>query len=204
MMPLTIPNILTLLRLALIPLFILFFYLPFQWSYAICAAIFVLAGVTDWIDGYLARRLNQESAFGRFCDPVADKLMVMFALIVLIQFYAATWFTLPALVIVGREFVVSALREWMAELGKRATIAVTDIAKIKTTAQMVAIGTLLVSESLDWGWLTIVGLTLLYVAAVLTLWTMMVYLKTAWVTLAARSGEKLDVLSEHHHHHKSE
>jgi CDP-diacylglycerol--glycerol-3-phosphate 3-phosphatidyltransferase len=183
-MPITIPNLLTLLRLALLPLFILVFYLPFQWSYAICAIIFVLAAITDWIDGYLARLLNQESAFGRFCDPVADKLMVMFALIVLVQFYATAWFTLPALVIVGREFVVSALREWMAELGKRASVAVTYIAKVKTAAQMVAIGTLLVAEGIGWTWLAGLGFFLLYMSAVLTLWTMMVYLKAAWDTLA--------------------
>ena len=162
--------------------------MPFKWSYAICAGIFVLAAITDWIDGYLARLLNQESAFGRFCDPVADKLMVMFSLIVLIQYYATAWFTLPALVIVGREFVVSALREWMAELGKRASIAVTYIAKVKTAAQMVAIGTLLVAESLGWKWLSFVGFFLLYMSAVLTLWTMMVDLKAAWITLAATPG----------------
>lgn len=183
-MPPTIPNFVTLLRLALLPLFILVFYLPFQWSYTICSMIFLLAGITDWFDGYLARRLNQETAFGRFCDPVADKLMVAFALIVLIQHYATAWFTLPALVIVGREFVVSALREWMAELGKRASIAVTYVAKIKTAAQMVAIGVLLLAEGINSFPLKVVGYLLLYIAAALTLWSMTVYLKAAWVTLA--------------------
>jgi len=184
-MPMTIPNFITLLRLALLPLFILVFYLPFQWSYAICAIIFILAALTDWIDGYLARRLNQESAFGRFCDPVADKLMIAFALIVLVQHYATAWFTLPAIVIVGREFVISALREWMAELGKRASIAVTYVAKIKTAAQMISISVLLVAESVDSFWLRVFGYFLLYIAAALTLWSMTVYLKTAWETLAA-------------------
>ena len=188
-MPITIPNILTLLRLALLPLFILVFYLPMQGSYAICAVIFVLAALTDWIDGYLARKLNQESAFGRFCDPVADKLMVMLALMVLVQYYATVWFTLPAMIIVGREFVISALREWMAELGKRAHIAVSYIAKIKTAAQMVAIGTLLFAVGLGWFWLEVIGFFLLYASAVLTLWSMTLYLKAAWVTLAGLPGD---------------
>lgn len=184
MPPMTIPNFVTLLRLALLPLFILIFYLPFQGSYTVCAMIFLLAGITDWFDGYLARRLNQETAFGRFCDPVADKLMVAFSLIVLIQHYSTAWFTLPALVIVGREFVVSALREWMAELGKRASVAVTYVGKIKTAAQMLAIGVLLFAEGIDSFPLLVVGYFLLYVAAMLTLWSMTVYLKAAWVTLA--------------------
>lgn len=114
-----IPNLLTVLRVLLIPVFILLFYLPFSWSYWAASAVFALAAVTDWFDGYLARRLEQSTPFGAFLDPVADKLMVAVALVLLVEEHSNLWLTLPAAIIIGREIVVSALREWMAELGAR-------------------------------------------------------------------------------------
>lgn len=115
-----IPNLLTLLRVLLIPIFILLFYLPTSWSYLTASAVFALAAATDWLDGYLARRLGQSTPFGAFLDPVADKLMVAVALVLLVEEHANLWLTLPAVIIIGREIVVSALREWMAELGEGA------------------------------------------------------------------------------------
>src|SRR5690554_1971476 len=134
-----IPNILTLARIAFIPLLVMFFYLPYAWSMPLAAGLFALASVTDWLDGYLARRWNQSTPFGAFLDPVADKLIVVVALALLIERYDAMWLTLPALVIIGREIVISALREWMAEMGNRGSVAVSWIGKLKTTLQMVAL-----------------------------------------------------------------
>ena len=134
-----IPNLLTLLRVLLIPVFILLFYLPFEWSYLAASAVFAVASLTDWLDGYLARRWEQSTPFGAFLDPVADKLMVAVALVMLVEEHASFWLTLPAVIIIGREIVVSALREWMAELGARAQVAVSNLGKWKTTAQMVAL-----------------------------------------------------------------
>jgi len=175
-----IPNAITLLRMVLIPVFVLLFYLPQDWSPLACALVFALAGATDWLDGYLARRLNQSTPFGAFLDPVADKLMVAFALVLLVQYYHAWWFSLPAMVIIGREIVISALREWMAEIGKRTSVAVSYVGKIKTVFQMVAItGFLLISPSSPL-WLQSICTLLLYAAATLTLWSMMIYLRAAW------------------------
>ena len=134
-----LPNILTLSRIIMIPVFVVIFYLPVGWSYLVSAAIFGLAAATDWLDGYLARKLDQSTPFGAFLDPVADKLMVAVALAVLIEEHSAILLTIPATVIIGREIVISALREWMAEIGSRASVAVSYIGKIKTTAQMAAI-----------------------------------------------------------------
>ena len=141
-----IPNILTLARIAFIPLLVVLFYLPFAWSMPLAAALFALASATDWLDGYLARRWNQSTPFGAFLDPVADKLMVAVALALMIERYEAIWLTLPALVIIGREIVISALREWMAEMGKRGQVAVSWVGKVKTTLQMVAIFLLLAAR----------------------------------------------------------
>ncbi len=172
-----LPNILTLSRIVMIPVFVVIFFLPVQWSYMVSAVIFALAAITDWLDGYLARKLDQSTPFGAFLDPVADKLMVAVALAVLIQEHAALLLTIPATVIIGREIVISALREWMAEMGSRASVAVSYIGKIKTTAQMVAIiGLLAFPPGNVWA---DVALVLLYVAAVLTLWSMILYLQAA-------------------------
>lgn len=180
-----IPNILTSFRILMIPVCVGVYYLPVEWSFVAAAVIFVLAAVTDWFDGYLARKLDQSTPFGAFLDPVADKLIVAAALVVLVESYGSMWLTLPAVVIVGREIVISALREWMAELGKRASVAVSILGKLKTTVQMVAITVLLASPPGEW--LGNVGLLLLQVAAALTLWSMFVYLRAAWPTLRAEA-----------------
>jgi CDP-diacylglycerol--glycerol-3-phosphate 3-phosphatidyltransferase len=182
-MPWTVPNILTLLRIALIPVLVLVFYLPFSWSNVAATAVFGLAAITDWFDGYLARRLKQLSVFGAFLDPVADKLIVAVALVMLVQANPRWWFVIPAAVIIGREIAISALREWMAELGERAQVAVSIIGKVKTTLQMIALLLLLYHEPL-WAFPTReVGIVLLYLAAGLTLWSMVIYMKAAWPIL---------------------
>ena len=175
-----IPTIVTLVRLILIPFFVVVYYLPFLWSGIGSAIIFALAGITDWLDGYLARRLGQTTAFGAFLDPVADKLIVAVALVVLVSDPHLPYIALPSAVIIGREIAISALREWMAEIGKRASVAVSFISKIKTTVQIIAIIALLACNPFRPGFLMFIGYILLYVAAILTLWTMIMYLKAAW------------------------
>ena len=183
-----IPNILTLLRIALIPVFVVIFYLPWDWAALVCALVFALAGLTDWLDGYLARRLNQVSPMGAFLDPVADKLMVATALILLVQADPNPVLAIPSVVIIGREITISALREWMAELGARAKVAVSVIGKIKTALQMIAIFLLILKMDL-WGLpVYTIGYVLLYVAAILTLWSMVVYLRAAWPSLTNDAG----------------
>ena len=178
-----VPNLITYSRIVLIPLIVGIFYLPDAWlSYGnkntIACAIFVVAAVTDWLDGYLARRLNQMSAFGAFLDPVADKLIVVGALVVLL--YLSRVDPLVALIIVGREIAISALREWMAILGQGKSVAVAFIGKLKTVSQMVAIPLLLYHDPLfglvDCQWL---GTLLISVAAVLTVVSMLYYLRRA-------------------------
>lgn len=177
----SVPNILTLLRISLIPIFVLFFYLPVRWSYEASAIIFAIAAVTDWLDGYLARKLKQTSPLGEFLDPVADKLIVAVALVLLVQTHATIFLAIPAAVIVCREIVISALREWMAEIGKRQTVAVSWIGKLKTTGQMVAILLLLSQDpAKGFSWITILGYVLIYAAACITLWSMIIYLRAAW------------------------
>jgi CDP-diacylglycerol--glycerol-3-phosphate 3-phosphatidyltransferase len=174
-----IPNLLTVLRVLLIPIFLLLFYLPFSWSYLAASAVFAVAAATDWLDGYLARKWEQSTPFGAFLDPVADKLMVAVALVVLVEEHHTIWLTVPAAIIIGREIVISALREWMAELGARAHVAVSNLGKWKTAAQMLALVILLASppsETLR----VITGFGLLIVAAALTLWSMVHYLIAAW------------------------
>ncbi len=175
-----IPNILTLTRVGLIPIFILLYYLPFHWSYLAAAVTFTIASITDWLDGYLARKWEQSTPFGAFLDPVADKLMVIVALILLVQSHANFWVTAPAVVIIGREMVISALREWMAEIGARAQVAVSQLGKYKTAAQMVALIVLLANPAMPVTVWNVLGYVLLMIAAVLTLWSMVVYLIAAW------------------------
>ncbi|RUR36106.1 CDP-diacylglycerol--glycerol-3-phosphate 3-phosphatidyltransferase [Vreelandella populi] len=177
-----IPNLLTLARVAFIPLLVVLFYLPYNWSLPLAAALFALASVTDWLDGYLARRWNQSTPFGAFLDPVADKLMVAVALALLIERYDTLVLTLPALVIIGREIVISALREWMAEMGKRGLVAVSWIGKLKTTLQMIALLILLALPPTHE--IALLGVVVLYAAAALTLWSMIQYLKAAWPHLS--------------------
>jgi len=206
-MKLTVPTWLTLLRIVLIPVLVGVFYLPYRWTNFAAAAVFILAAVTDWLDGWIARRYHQYSAFGAFLDPVADKLMVAVALFLIVQGHPTPWMAFWASVIVGREIAVSALREWMAELGQRATVKVATIGKVKTVAQMVALSCLLYSINPRYPlrpgtdiWMGEfvfhIGDWLLAAAAVLTLWSGFQYLHAAWPALradeqaaAARSGE---------------
>ena len=133
-MQFNIPTLLTLFRVILIPFFVLAFYLPFTWAPFVCALIFCIAAVTDWFDGFLARRWNQSTRFGAFLDPVADKVLVAIAMVLVTEHYHSWWVTLPAATMIAREIIISALREWMAELGKRSSVAVSWIGKVKTTS----------------------------------------------------------------------
>jgi len=175
-----IPNQLTLFRILLIPVFILVFYLPFKWSNLAACLIFILAAITDLLDGYLARRLGQTSKLGEFLDPVADKLMVAVVLVLLVQFDPRPLIALPAAVIIGREITVSALREWMAELGARSKVAVSIYGKIKTITQMVALILLVFRDNLFGLPIYSIGLICLYIATTLTLWSMIQYIVSAW------------------------
>lgn len=182
-----IPNALTVLRILLIPVFILLFYLPAAWSNVAATVVFVLAAITDWLDGFLARRMRLVSPLGAFLDPVADKLMVATALVLLVQADPTIAMAVAAAVIIGREITISALREWMAELGSRTKVAVSEIGKFKTAAQMVSISLLIYRED-AWGIpVYTVGLVLLYIAVLLTLWSMTLYLKAAWPSLRGDS-----------------
>ncbi|HDZ55368.1 MAG TPA: CDP-diacylglycerol--glycerol-3-phosphate 3-phosphatidyltransferase [Pseudomonas xinjiangensis] len=186
-----IPNILTLMRVGLIPIFILLYYLPYHWSYLAAAMVFTLASLTDWLDGYLARKLEQSTPFGAFLDPVADKLMVAVALVLLVQSHANFWVTVSAVVIIGREIVISALREWMAELGARAQVAVSQLGKYKTAMTMVALIVLLANPPVVTYWV-VAGYVLLILSAALTLWSMYVYLKAAWPYMSMDVAKKSD------------
>ena len=180
------PNLLTMLRIGLIPVFVGVFYVEAPWAPYACAAIFGLAAATDWLDGHLARRWDQTSPLGAFLDPVADKLMVAVALVLMVQADHRTLVVLPAIVIIGREITVSALREWMAEIGARAEVAVSQVGKFKTTAQMVSIILMLLHDSALGPWVYGLGLVLLYLAAALTLWSMVMYLRAAWPSLTGQ------------------
>ena len=191
-MKLTVPTMLTLLRIALIPVLAVVFYLPYGWSNFATAAIFGLASLTDWLDGWIARRYGQFSKFGAFLDPVADKLMVSTALFLIVQGHPTAWMALWAAVIVGREIAVSALREWMAEVGQRNKVAVAAMGKFKTIAQIVALLCLLYSVSpaqpphpQPWMGEVVfhIGDWLLAAAAILTLWSGLGYLRAAWPSL---------------------
>jgi CDP-diacylglycerol--glycerol-3-phosphate 3-phosphatidyltransferase len=183
-MEMNIPNSLTVTRIAMIPVLVLVFYWDFENHELVAAGIFGLAAITDWVDGYLARKLAQMTQFGAFLDPVADKLMVAVALVLLVERQDNVLFTLAACVIIGREIVVSALREWMAELGQRTSVAVSYVGKVKTFVQMLAIFFLLgLSPDTTPAWLTSAGYLMIYAAAVLTLYSMAVYLKAAWKVL---------------------
>ena len=196
-MTMTIPTMLTLLRIALVPVLVLFFYLPYSWSNLVCTVIFVLAAVTDIADGYIARKTQQISRFGEFLDPVADKIMVATALILLVQRQEnyQVIFAVSAAIIIGRELTISALREWMSEIGEQAVLKVSGVGKLKTIFQMTAIGFLLYHENMAWIPIALIGELLLYTAAALTLWSMWVYMKSAWPVI---SDPKFHV---HYHHH---
>lgn len=190
-MPFNLPIFLTWLRIVAIPLLIAFYYFPADWMTLTerniaATAVFIAAALTDWADGYLARKLNQTSAFGAFLDPVADKLMVAAALIVLVQLGRTD--AIVATIIIGREITISALREWMAKIGASKSVAVSMLGKVKTTAQMIAIPMLLFHAPLFGLDMQLIGSWLLWVAAALTLWSMGYYLRMAWPEIAKRSG----------------
>ena len=188
-MRINLPTWLTLFRVALLPVMVVVFYLPFRGHNITAAIVFVLAAVTDWLDGYLARRLNQTSAFGAFLDPVADKLMVAVTLFLLVESHRGGWpgilMAVTAAVIVGREISISALREWMAEIGMRATVKVAFVGKLKTVMQMIALVVLIVQHEKEAEALRLyhIGEGLLVIAGALTIWSGMHYLRAAWPML---------------------
>ncbi|MDR1853647.1 MAG: CDP-diacylglycerol--glycerol-3-phosphate 3-phosphatidyltransferase [Azoarcus sp.] len=189
-MQINIPNLLTWARIALIPVFVGVFYLPDAWASALeknvlATVFFVAAAVTDWFDGYLARKLGQTSAFGAFLDPVADKLMVAAALIMLVELDRVD--VLIAIIIIGREIAISALREWMARIGQSSSMTVAYLGKLKTTAQMIAIPMLLLEIELFGLDMYLLGSVLIYIAAALTLWSMGYYLRRALPKLSNHS-----------------
>lgn len=179
-----IPNVLSVVRIALVPLFVVFYITTrdFHW---VAGMLFALACLTDWLDGFLARKLGVATKFGAFVDPVADKLVVVSALVLLVGCYGSLWLTLPGIVIIGRELLIASIREWMAEVKARSKVSVTTIAKIKTSVQMVAIVVLLANPSqFNQPW-TVIGLVLLYLATALTLWSMFIHLRASWESLRA-------------------
>jgi CDP-diacylglycerol--glycerol-3-phosphate 3-phosphatidyltransferase len=188
-----IANVLTFTRIAMIPLVVVFFYLPYKWTDPAAAIAFIVAAITDSLDGYLARKLGQTTRLGAFLDPVADKLMVATALILLVSHdvnpLRLVWFdpsiivAVTAAVIVGREIAISALREWMAELGTRKKIAVSSLGKVKTVFQMTGLSMMLFHENLFGLPIYEIGLYCLIAAAILTLWSMVLYLRMAWPEL---------------------
>lgn len=184
-----IPNIITLFRVMLIPVFVSIYFLDWQWAHQAGAFVFWLAAITDWFDGYLARRLEQSTPFGAFLDPVADKLMVSAALLSITHTYASLWITVPAIILLLREIYVSALREWMGQNGLSETVKVSMIGKFKTTFQMLALIGLLSGLEILWGvpiyWVSL-GKVLLIFSAVLSLWSMIVYTGAAWRHLVAK------------------
>ena len=180
---LNFPNLLTLLRVSLIPIMVLIYYLPVTYSRELVAFIFLVASATDWLDGYLARKLRQETKFGEFFDPIADKLIVIVALILLLDAYDSYLITLPSIIIVSREIIISGLREWMAQQGESNVVSVVFIGKLKTAIQMLAITILLYKNPFAPDIIQSVGLVALFLAAILTLWSMCIYLYNAWPKL---------------------
>ena len=185
-----IPNSITFIRIALIPVLLLTFYIPWAWSSYVCATLFAIASFTDWLDGYLARNLKQTSRLGTFLDPVADKLLVAVALVLVVSENYFPTIAIPASIIVGREIVISALREWMAEIGKRASVAVSYIGKLKTFFQMISLILLLAYRPGESVLMGIVGYSLLCIAAGMTLWSMMLYLRAAWPDLTLQQKQQ--------------
>ncbi|WP_045225597.1 CDP-diacylglycerol--glycerol-3-phosphate 3-phosphatidyltransferase [Methyloterricola oryzae] len=178
-MEFNLPTYLTLTRIVLIPVLVALFYLPWHLAHLACAAVFGLAGLTDWLDGYLARKMSQTTLFGAFLDPVADKLMVAVTLVLIVQADPNPWVAIASAVIIGREITIASLREWMAEIGQRKRVEVSWLGKWKTTAQMVAIVILLLGMDVWQDSLRQIGQALLVLSAVLTLWSMIQYLQAA-------------------------
>ncbi len=178
-MPASLPTLLTWSRILMIPVLAAVYYSPIAYVGPITAGLFAITAVTDWLDGYLARKFNQTTEFGSFLDPVADKLMIAAVLVLLVQSYPTLWVTAPAIVIISREITISALREWMAQLGAGSSVAVSWLGKIKTAAQMASLTLLLMAKGQPDNGIFELGLALLYVAAALTVWSMSNYLWSA-------------------------
>ena len=184
-MPLNLATLLTLARIVLIPVLVVLFYAPWGWTHKAASMVFLAAALTDWLDGWVARRFDQASSFGAFLDPVADKLMVAAALVMLVHLNRAD--VALAVIIIGREIAISALREWMAKIGAAKSVAVSLIGKLKTIAQMTAIPMLLWHTPIGPLDIHLLGTWALLIAAVLTLWSMVYYLRMAWPEISARS-----------------
>lgn len=178
-----IPLMLTWLRILAVPVVVLLYLLPFTWAHPAAALVLAAAAFTDWLDGYLARSLSQTTELGAFLDPVADKILVSVALVMVLASHLIPYLGVAAAIIIAREIVISALREWMSVIGKRAGVKVSHIAKVKTTIQMLALVLLVWYHPETYGWVIWVGPILLYIAAALTLWSMFFYIKTAWPDL---------------------
>ena len=184
-----IPNVVTFSRISLIPVFMVVYYLPFHYAHFAATIIFAVACVTDLLDGYLARSLQQISPLGSFLDPVADKLLITTAIVLVLGHSQMDYLTIPSVIIVAREVLVSALREWMAEIGKRASVAVNFLGKFKTVLQMFAVGALVFVSKDSAKFVYIVAYISYYTAAILTLWSMVVYFKAAWPVLTPDSSK---------------
>ena len=186
---LNLANFLTLLRIAAIPVVVVCFYSPLDYARPIAAILFGLAAITDMIDGWVARKFGQMSRFGEFLDPVADKLMVSIVLVMLVQADSGWFEDIIAMIIIGREITISALREWMATIGERANVKVSAAGKVKTTLQMFGIAFMVYQNDLFGLPIYTLGFVLLVLAAIMTIWSMMIYLRAAWPFIAADQGE---------------
>ncbi len=186
-MRLTLPTAITLFRIGLIPIFVVAFYLPYVWANLAAAAIFALASFSDWVDGYLARVLKQESSFGAFLDPVADKLMVVVAIVLIVQANPSIYIALPSIIIVAREISISALREWMAELRSSTSVQVSFIGKAKTTAQLFSLLLMIYAEPIAQIPIFEIGLGFYYLAVIFTIVSMVIYLRAAWPVIVKNS-----------------
>lgn len=191
----TIPNQITFFRILLIPVFLVVFYLPVSWHHFGAAFVFFLASISDALDGYLARRLKQSTAFGAFIDPVADKLMVAVALVLIVQDYQSIWITIPAFLMVGREIFISAIREFMSSHGQRDAVAVSNLGKLKTAAQMLALIGLIWRPDYDvplilfnfpMEWFMNLAYALYFIATILTVWSMTQYFLIAWPVIKGK------------------
>ena len=191
----TIPNQITFFRILLIPVFLVVFYLPVSWHHFGAAFVFFLASISDALDGYLARRLKQSTAFGAFIDPVADKLMVAAALVLIVQDYQSIWITIPAFLMVGREIFISAIREFMSSHGQRDAVAVSNLGKLKTAAQMLALIGLIWRPDYDvplilfnfpMEWFMNLAYALYFIATILTVWSMIQYFLIAWPVIKGK------------------
>jgi len=192
-----LPTNLTLLRIGLIPVLVTFFYLPWEHARLACALVFAVAGFTDWLDGHLARKLNLTTRFGAFLDPVADKLMVAISLVLIVQAEPSPYVAMAAAVIIGREITIASLREWMAEVGQRKKVEVSRLGKWKTTLQMVSIFILLLGMDPEEIAYRQIGQWLLFVSAILTLWSMVMYLRAALPALRETSDGVTEKSGEH-------